>query len=49
LRKKTSSDKFFDGQTHLFGKTFGLACPAQDLLQSKATLFIALGTADELV
>lgn len=45
----SSTTRFFEGQTHLFWSTFGLACPAQDLLQSSATPLIAFGTADEQV
>jgi len=44
-----ATDKQFDGQTHLFWSTFGRACPASDLAQSKSRVFVAFGTADEQI
>jgi predicted esterase len=43
----TATDKQVDGQTHLFWSTFGRACPARDLVESHARVFLAFGTADE--
>jgi pimeloyl-ACP methyl ester carboxylesterase len=44
-----STLKIFDGQTHLFWTTFGSACPAADLLSSKAQVMVFTGTADEQI
>ena len=37
------------GQTALFWSTFGMACPARDLAESDAEVFLAYGTEDEQV
>lgn len=42
-------DRLFEGQTHLFWSTFGLACPASDLANADADVFVAYGTSDEQV
>ena len=44
-----STTKLFDGQTHLFWSTFGNACPAHDLVSSRAQVMIFTGTEDEQV
>lgn len=45
----TDTSILIESQTPLFWSTFGMACPAQDLAQSSANVFVAFGTADEQV
>jgi len=45
----TDTSIFIESQTPLFWSTFGMACPADDLAQSEANVFVAFGTADEQI
>lgn len=46
---RPDSTELFEGQTHLFWSTFGLACPADDLARARAAVLVAYGTEDEQV
>lgn len=44
-----STTRYVNGQTHLFWSTFGSACPADDLVRSRAEVKVFTGTGDERI